>query len=432
VSSAAAALDDLTFPPGFLWGAATSAHQTEGQNRNTDWWASEQEGRVPHQSGDACGSWDRWQDDLRLLRQLQLNAYRMSVEWARIEPRPGEFDRAALDHYREILREVRAAGMEPIVTLHHFTNPLWLSEGGGWRRPEVVRRFAGYTRQVAMHLGDLVQWWVTINEPTVFGLFGYIAGVWPPHRCNDVAGYFLQVRHALAAHRAARRVLQQHSPGARVSMALHLNPVDPVRYGDPTDHLAVLLYDWLWQGRILRAARADLDWVGVNYYFRILVRWDVLPWRFFGLPEMGPHDKTEYGWEVYPKGLYRVLKRVSRLHVPVIVTENGIADADDDQRARYLVSHLRQAHRALREGVDLRGYIHWSLLDNYEWSEGFTKRFGLAELDLETKQRRLRPSAHVYREIARTNRLDVQALQARPNDAQRAGHAPKLDAAAGQ
>ena len=161
-------------------------------------------------------------------------------------------------------------------------------------------------------------------------------------------------------------------------MALHLNPIDPVRYGDPTDQLAVWLYDWLWQGRILRAARERPGWVGVNYYFRILVRWDVLPWHFFETPSMGPHEKTEYGWEIYPKGLYRVLKRVGRLGKPVIVTENGIADADDDQRARYLVAHLRQAHRAIADGVDLRGYIHWSLLDNFEWAEGFTKRFGLA------------------------------------------------------
>ena len=195
-------------------------------------------------------------------------------------------------------------------------------------------------------------------------------------------------------------------------MALHMNPVDPIRHGDPTDHIAAWLYDWLWQGRVLRAARSDLDWVGVNYYFRIFVRWDVLPWRFFEPPEMGPHHKTEYGWEIYPKGLYRVLKRVGQLRKPVIVTENGIADADDDQRTRYLVSHLRQAHRALREGVDLRGYVHWALIDNFEWSEGFTKRFGLAYVDLETKARRLRPSAAVYREIAWRNLLGPLSLRA--------------------
>jgi beta-glucosidase len=403
--------DVLHFPPGFLWGAATSAHQTEGQNRNTDWWQSEESGLVPHRSGDACDSWQRWPEDIALLRQLGLNTYRMSVEWARIEPRPGVFDQSALDHYREILETVRAAGIEPIVTLHHFTNPLWLSEAGGWVRPAVVERFARYVDRVATHVGDLVRWWVTINEPTVFGLFGYISGAWPPHRRNDFAGYIRHTRHVLQAHRLARQVLKGRDPDAMVSLALHLNPIDPVRFGDPTDHIAAWIYDWLWQGRVLRAVRTDLDWLGVNYYFRILVRWDVLPWRFFEPPEMGPHHKTEYGWEIYPKGLYRVLKRVGRLAKPVIVTENGIADADDDQRTRYLVAHLRQAHRALREGVDLRGYVHWALIDNFEWAEGFSKRFGLAEVQLSTQQRRLRPSAEVYREISQSNSVKLSALQ---------------------
>jgi beta-glucosidase len=414
VPSPTANTDELVFPDGFLWGAATSAHQTEGQNRNSDWWRSEEARLVPYRSGDACQSWDRWREDLQLLQQLGLNAYRLSVEWARIEPRPGYFDQAALDHYQQIVAAVRAAGLEPIVTIHHFTNPLWVSDAGGWKDPAIVVRFAEYTAHVANALGDLVRWWITINEPTVFGLFGYISGAWPPHRRNDLRGYLRHVRHTLAAHAAARGVLRSRSPDALVSMAFHLNPIDPVRYGDPTDQLAVWLYDWLWQGRILRAARPNLDWVGVNYYFRILVRWDVLPWRFFGTPEMGPHQKTEYGWEIYPKGLYRVLKRVGRLGKPVMVTENGIADADDDQRVRYLVGHLRQAHRALREGVDLRGYIHWSLLDNYEWSEGFTKQFGLATVDPTTQRRTLRSSANVYAQIARTNTVSLRALQGTP------------------
>jgi beta-glucosidase len=407
VSAEAGVPRRLVFPNGFLWGAATSAYQTEGQNRNTDWWQSEQAGLVPYRSGDACDSWTRWPEDVRLLSQLGLNAYRMSVEWARIEPQPGVFDQAALDHYRQMLEAVREAGLEPIVTLHHFTNPLWLSDAGGWHQPQVVTRFAMYTDQVARRLGDLVRWWVTINEPMVFGLFGNLTGAWPPHRHNDVFGYLRHTRHTLAAHAAARQVLRSRSGEALVSMALHLNPIDPVRYGDLTDHLAVWLYDWLWQGRILRSARNDLDWVGVNYYFRLLVRWDVAPWRFFEAPAMGPHQKTEYGWEVYPKGLYRVLTRVGRLGKPVMVTENGIADADDDQRAGYLVAHLRQAHRALADGVDLRGYIHWSLLDNFEWAEGFTKRFGLAAVDRATLRRTLRPSARVYSQIARSNALSA-------------------------
>ena len=183
--------------------------------------------RVPYRSGDACQSWERWQEDLRLLQELGLTAYRLSVEWARIEPEPGrDSSMSALHHYRQIVEAVRSAGLEPIVTLHHFTSPRWLSQRGGWAEPSVVPRFADYTRRVADVLGDLVRWWVTINEPTVFGLFGYISGDWPPHRRGQFGAYLRQGRHTIQAHAAARDVLKSHSPEAMVSMAFHLNPID--------------------------------------------------------------------------------------------------------------------------------------------------------------------------------------------------------------
>jgi beta-glucosidase len=334
---------------------------------------------------------------------MGLNAYRLSVEWARIEPNRGQFDQGALDHYRRILEELRERKIQPIVTLHHFTSPTWLADEGGWATASVVDRFSAYVDRVAAEMGHLADWWVTINEPAVFGLFGYITGDWPPHRKGDLGGFLRQGRFTTQAHAAARAVLKRHNPRVMASMAFHLNPMDPVRQGDLTDTAAVKLYDWLWQGRLMQMAAPHLDWVGVNYYFRLLVRWDVLPWHFFTRPLMGPHIKTEYGWEIYPQGLYRSLKRVGKLGKPVIVTENGVSDADDNQRARYLVAHLRHAHKAMAEGVDLRGYMHWSLLDNFEWAEGFTRRFGLAEVDFETCERKLRPSADVYGRIAAYN-----------------------------
>ena len=195
------------------------------------------------------------------------------------------------------------------------------------------------------------------------------------------------------------------------SMAFHLNPLDPVRKYDPTDWVADWLYGWLWQGRLLRRVAPDLDWVGVNYYFRLYVKWDVLPWHLFGHPEMRGTLRSDFDWEIYPEGLYRVLRRVGKLRKPVIVTENGVADASDRLREAFIVEHLRQAHRAIREGlVDLRGYMHWSLMDNFEWAEGYTKRFGLAHVDFESpnKTRTLRPSARAYRRIARANALHVE------------------------
>src|SRR5919204_1383787 len=199
---------ESTFPPGFLWGAATAAYQIEGNGTNTDWWRAEQARQLPYASGDACDSWRRWPDDVRLLQTLGLNAYRLSVEWARIEPEPGRFDAGALDNYRRLLEALRAAGVEPLVTLHHFVNPLWLADMGGWTNPQVVPRFARYADRVSRALGDLVTWWITINEPSILAFKSYIEATWPPHRAWDLRGYWRLLRHATRAHAVARRALQ--------------------------------------------------------------------------------------------------------------------------------------------------------------------------------------------------------------------------------
>ncbi len=393
------------FPEAFLWGAATSAHQVEGNNTNTDWWRSEQRGLVPYRSGDACRSWERWPEDVRLLAEMGLNAYRLSVEWARIEPEPGRFDKAALDNYRRELEALRAAGIEPLVTLHHFTSPAWLADEGGLPGPSFVPRFATFAERVGRDLGDLVRWWVTINEPSILGMKAYLEGSWPPHRPRDLRGYFRLLRNAARGHAAARQALRSRRTDALASMAFAIWPLEPARAWNPLDRLGAALGDWLWQGRVLRRTLPTLDWVGVNYYTRIRVA--IPPMRSVEPAVSDPHggsgEQTDFGWEVYPAGLYRVLRRVGRLGRPVVVTENGISDADDDQRPRYLVAHLEQAHRAIRAGVDLRGYTHWSLLDNFEWAEGTTQRFGLAETDFATGERKPRPSAALYGAIVRAN-----------------------------
>ena len=385
----------MQFPHGFWWGAATAAHQIEGNNVNSDWWRDEQAGGMPHKSEIACDSWNRWPDDLALLRQLNLNAYRLSVEWARIEPQPGQFDQTALDTYRRQLEALNEAGIEPIVTLHHFTSPQWLADRGGWANPDVVQHLAQYADVVARRMADLVQWWVTINEPSILGMKAYIEGSWPPHRPMDLRGYLRLLRNAARGHVVARQALRRSRADAQVSMAFAIWPCEPLRPWSPVDRVVASVGDWLWQGRIVRRTLRALDWIGVNYYSRTLVGW---PWPKGG-PQTG-NPRTDFNWEIYPIGLYRVLKRVGRYGKPVVITENGIADADDDQRGAYIVSHLRQAQRALSDGVDLRGYMHWSLLDNFEWAEGYEQHFGLS-----TRDRQLRPSAQLYGAIARANGL---------------------------
>jgi beta-glucosidase len=390
----------LRFPDGFLWGAATAAHQIEGFNINSDWWRSEQAGLLPYRSEQACDSWTHWRDDIALLQQMGLNAYRLSLEWARIEPEPGRFDEAALDTYRHQLQALKDAGIEPMVTLHHFTSPAWLADLGGWANPDVVQHFVNFTDKVARRTGDLVRWWITFNEPSILGFKAYIEGSWPPHQPSNLRGYTRLMRNAARAHAKARRVLRSTNPSAMVSMAFAIWPLQALRPWSPIDRAMVILGDWLWQGRIMRRTLPALDWIGVNYYSRTFVGW---PW-----PATNGHlsgVQTDFGWEIYPEGLRQVLNRVGRFGKPVVVTENGISDADDDQRPAYIVAHARQMLYALQDGVDLRGYMYWTLLDNFEWAEGFEQRFGLA-----TRDRHLRPSAQVYGTIAGANGLPDELL----------------------
>jgi beta-glucosidase len=383
------------FPHGFLWGAATAAHQIEGNNVHNDWWRAEEAGLMPHRSLDACDSWNRWADDIQLLQDMGLNAYRLSVEWARVEPEPGRFDQTALDTYRRLLEALRTAGIEPLVTLHHCTSPAWL--GAGWADPQVAPRFAEYANRVARSVGDLVQWWVTINEPSILGLKAYIEGSWPPHRPWDLRGYVRLMRHSARAHVMARRALKAHRPDAMVSQAFAIWPMQPARWWSPIDQLMARLGDWLWQARPLHRTLPTLDWIGLNYYSRNVVGW---PWPRADARATTGVKRTDFGWEIYPAGLYAVLRRIGRYGKPIVITENGVADAADELRADYILAHLQQAYRAISDGVDLRGYMHWSLLDNFEWSEGYTQRFGLA-----TRERVLRPSAAIYGAIARANAL---------------------------
>jgi beta-glucosidase len=389
----------LRFPDGFLWGAATAAHQVKGNNVHSDWWQAEQAGLLPHRSESACNSWIVWREDIRLLKEIGLNAYRLSVEWARIEPERGQFDQGALDTYKEQLEALKNAGIEPIVTLHHFTSPSWLAERGGWRNPDVVPRFVDYTERLVAQTSDLVRWWVTINEPSILAFKSYIEGSWPPHEPGNLRGFIRLMHHATRGHAAARQAIKKQRPDAMVSIAFAIWPMQPLRWWSPIDQAMAFLGDWLWQGRILRRNLPRLDWLGVNYYSRTIVGW---PWP---KTPAGSGERSDFGWEIYPQGLYQVLRYLGKFGKPVVITENGISDADDDQRPEYIVAHLRKIHRAIQDGVDVRGYMHWSLLDNFEWAAGYQQWFGLA-----TRDRRLRPSAQLYGAIARANTVADDVL----------------------
>jgi beta-glucosidase len=402
----------VTFPASFLFGTATSATQIEGGCTTSDWAAfAERPGRIKH--GDtpavACDSWKRWPEDVALQKSLGMGAYRMSIEWARIEPRPGELDRGALDAYREQLGALRDAGIVPMVTLHHFTLPRWLADAGGVLAADFPVRFASFTRAAASALGDLCAMWITVNEPNVLAAHAYLLGVWPPAKKDPLLAWRAQ-RRLLDAHDAAYRALKEVRPDAQVGVAHHLRTVEPARPASLADRAAAALFGRVFNEAFARAAcgHGTQDFFGLNYYSRDVVRFsfrraaELFVAR--GIPEGAP--VSDLGWEIYPAGLgHLVCTWARRSGLPVYVTENGIADARDAKRGAFLVDHLRELERAIADGVDVRGYYHWSLLDNFEWAEGYEPRFGLVEVRYATGERRIRESARLYARIAATRSL---------------------------
>jgi beta-glucosidase len=415
------------FPENFLWGTATAAHQVEGGNHGNDWWAWEQ---VPGhiKNGDtsdrACEHYERFARDFDLLRSLHQNAHRFSLEWSRIEPAPGEFSAEAIGHYRDVLRALRDRGMEPMVTLHHFTNPTWIAQAGGWDAPETSEYFARFAARVADELGSLARLWITINEPTVIAYQGYVRGDWPPGK-RDLGAAARVLVNLLRAHWLAYQRIKSRHPELQIGVAHHLRIFDPARPLMPQDRAVAAVFNRVFNetmlkslrlGRLVfpltRAARASgprqsQDFIGVNYYTRELVKFNRrYRAELFGertLPANAP--RSDLSWELYPQGLYRILRSLAQERLPIYVTENGIADAQDAMRPEYLVTHISAMLRAIEAGSPVRGYFHWTCFDNFEWAEGYSAKFGLIRCDPVTQERRPRPSARLYAEICRVNGL---------------------------
>lgn len=412
------------FPDGFLWGAATAAHQVEGGNTHNDGWFLE---HLPatifaEPSVDACDHYHRYAEDLDVVAGLGLNAYRFSVEWARVEPEEGEFSRAALDHYRRVLGACHERGLTPVVTYHHFTSPLWLLRAGGWEDDATPGRFARYCERVTERLGDLVGSVCTLNEPNLPNLLAVLGiGGEPAERRGDVPMWAAAAQALgvpahrvapfqftmspkgfatrVAAHRAAVDAVKGVRPDLPVGWTLALTDVQSVPGGE--ERAATVLREV--NDAYLEVARGD-DFVGVQNYGRHVFDAD-------GLVRPAPGDRTnQMGEELYPAGLANAVRHAAAVSgCPVLVTENGLATADDADRAWFVEEALRGLADCLRDGVDVRGYVYWTLLDNFEWIFGYRPTFGLVAVDRDTFARTVKPSAHRYGEIARGNGAAVGA-----------------------
>lgn len=422
------------FPTGFLWGTATSSHQVEGSNTNNNWAAWEAEpGRIKfgHTSGKACDWWGgRWKDDFDRAADTSQNAHRLSIEWSRIQPKPDTWNEEALNYYREIVRGLTQRNMTPMVTLHHFTDPLWLVEKGGWENPESAQIFDVYVSRVVEALKEYVSLWVTINEPNVFTYGGYLNGGFPPGK-NDLASAFNVLSNLLRGHALAYRTIHRIQKQSRVGIALNYRSFAPARPASPFDRwMARFLHQnfnqsfiralvdgkfrFALRGMEIPEAAKTQDFIGVNYYSRDQVAFKPLAYQSFFHQLRYPKDAdlSDTGFIAnIPEGMFEALKWANGFNLPILVTENGVEDADDDLRPRYTIQHIHQMWRAVNFNYPIKGYFHWSLVDNFEWERGWTQRFGLWGLDPETQMRTRRASVDVYANICQRNGIASEMVE---------------------
>ncbi len=436
-------LDTLgkTLPTGFLFGTATSAHQTEGGNVN-DWTDFEQgtypDGR-PHitngdQSGLADDSWNRFDEDLALMQALGVTAYRFSIEWSRLEPEEGVWNAQAMARYREWAVKLRAAGIEPSVTLFHFSLPRWVAAKGGLERPEVADDFAAYARRVGTELGDVVDFWCPINEINIVAAEGWLVGDFPPGNTGDTATRARVMAILLHAHAKMAKALREvdvvdangDGKATLITTAHHVRIFQPATHSAldtaiagltddfeneavprafATGHIALTVPGTIDLQEDVPDLKGSIDVLGLNYYTRDIIRADLGSASLSTMHYRAGRPTNDQGWDLYPDGLYILLKRFSAYGWPIYILENGLSDQEGTKRSLFLEQHVAALERAVDEGVDVRGYFHWSLMDNFEFADGFWPRFGLYSVDYANDRKRTAtPAVATFKRISQNLR----------------------------
>lgn len=406
----------IHFPKKFLWGASVSAHQVEGGNHN-QWSQWELENakalaaQAPYQYGD-LDVWDeikelaqnpdnyvsgkstdhyhRYPEDMKTLKQLHMNSFRFSIEWSRIEPTEGQWDDAALDYYRQYFEHLKRLDITPIVTLFHFTLPVWFDAKGGFLKNKNTYYFKRFAGKIIDEFGPYMKWIITINEPTIYAAESYLEGRWPPAATSKWQMWRV-IENMISAHKWIANYAHQKSRRYKVSIAHHFSYVYP---GDDAwlTRLSSGVINQITNHYVIRRTSGSCDFIGINYY---------MSRRVYGYRIHNPNLRlNDRGWDMQPGDLRYVLDEVwANYRKPIMITENGLADATDEDRGWWLTQTIQAMHEAIDDGVSLLGYIHWSLLDNFEWRHGRWPRFGLIGVDYSTMERMVRPSARALARI---------------------------------
>ncbi len=400
------------FPQDFLWGTSTSAYQVEGGIIN-DWsrWEvsekrlAELEKKGKDKNDFICGQavdhYNRYKDDLDLAVSLNNNAIRLGIEWARVQPQKDTWDVTVINHYRKVLHTAHAKGLKTVVTLWHWTNPIWLVKEDGWENKKVQEYFGEYVDFIIEELGAEVDYWITLNEPLMFIFGGYLRGYHPPAKHNIFKAEIV-FRNLVKVHKLAYQKIHQHFPKANVSLTALINYFEPANYLNPLEQIIAKTLHYYFNHRFLIKTKKYLDFIGLDYYFHDRIVW------YPPFKKNKDERANDKGWEIYPEGILEVLRYLKSFKKPIFIMENGLADANDRYRANFIKEHLYYIYQAIEEGIDVRGYFHWSLLDNFEWAYGWSPKFGLYAVDRKTFERTERSSAQIYREICRNNKLVIK------------------------
>jgi beta-glucosidase len=438
------------FPKNFLWGAAVAAHQVEGNLKN-DWtrWEDttskekaknakkefkmqadalskfdekvwkrfEKRAANPsnYLSGKAIDFEHRYKEDIEIVKKLSLNSFRFSIEWSRIEPQEGKFSREGIEFYRKILTFLKSTNITPIVTLWHFTSPIWFADKGGFEKKENIRYFERFAKRMVEEFGTLTKYWITLNEPVGYVVSAYSQGIFPPNKKNPILMVRVY-RNYIKAHRRVYDIIKSISPDAQVSIAKH-NIWFEAADNFFLSKIIVRIAGRYSNQDFLEKIKDKIDFIGLNFYnTQFIDRAKVgffLKLAIFGSnSEYKPAKiaeglkRSDMGWYLNPKAFYNILMDLKHFNKPIIITEHGIADSEDTERADFIRDSLVEVHKTIREGLDVRGYMYWSLTDNFEWDKGFWPQFGLVAVDLKNNfKRSIKKSAFVYKKIAEQNGL---------------------------
>ncbi|WP_010248945.1 glycoside hydrolase family 1 protein [Acetivibrio cellulolyticus] len=427
-------MESFVLPEDFLLGTATASLQIEGGDKNNTWYKWCEEGHIKDGSSciTACDHWNRVEQDTELLIQMNVNTHRMSLEWSRIEPKAGEFSSEAIEHYRNEINLLIKNGIKPLITLHHFSEPLWFYEMGGWLKTGNSNYFLEYVKYVIEHLGDEVCEWITFNEPNVYTKFGYIFGLWPPgHRKLSMSSKVCS--EIIKAHVKAYQIIHSirkemgFNGKTRVGFAMHIRIFCGVTFmGRLLSKAADYFFHELYMEGMIKSnikfplsvnghkhtAATYADFIGINYYTRNIIEFSFSPSNLFhSIRNDNELDKNDLGWDIYPEGIYSVCKKYyERYRLPIYITENGISDKSDSKRPNFICSHLANIAKAIGEGTEIQRYYHWTLMDNFEWLDGQEANFGLYHCNFETQERTIRPGGNLYSMICKEKKLTDEMM----------------------